>query len=95
MEALCTRLRDQDELNPCIEEIRKMIEIKAAICEWADERTPCCGPSPQIWLNGEVKTLEAVLSNLEHGNTDQAILLLNEYSKMLPAQQGLPIERIQ
>ncbi len=94
IEALCARLRDENELNSCIEEVRKMTEIKAAICGWADERTPCCGPSPQIWLNGEVQTLEAILSNLEGGNTDQAIFLLDEYSKTLPKQHGLPIERI-
>ncbi len=86
IEALCARLRDENELNSCIEEVRKMTEIKAAICGWTDERTPCCGLSPQIWLNGEVQTLEAVLSNLERGNTNQAILLLNEYSKMLSEQ---------
>ncbi len=94
IEALCARLRDENELNSCIEEVRKMIDIKSAICNWADERTPCCGPSPQIWLNGEVQALEAVLSHVEARNINQAIFLLDEYSKTLPEQHGLPIERI-
>ncbi len=94
IEALCTRLRDWDEMNPCIEEVRKMIEIKMALCSWADERTPCCGPNPQMWLYGEAQTLETVLSNLKSGNIDQAILLLEKYSRSLPEQHGLPVERI-
>ena len=94
IEALCTRLQNRNEIDSCIKEVEKMAEIKAALCAWADERTPCCGPNPQIWLYGEAQTLEMVLSNLKAGNIDQAVLLLEEYGKTLHEQYGLSIERI-
>lgn len=81
--SLRERMLDPTELTSCIDEVRRMIEIKSALSWRADERSVCCGPALPMYLFGEVQTLEKVLQQLESGNINEAISLLNDYEALL------------
>lgn len=81
--SLRDRLRDPDKLSSCIEEVRRMVEIKSVLSWRADERMGCCGPGLPMYLFGEVQTLEMILIKLESGNIDEAISLLKDYEVTL------------
>lgn len=86
---LCSRLWDKGVMDSCVTEIQRMIEIKSAMCAWADERSTCCGTNVNVWLFGEVQLLENVLSNVNDGRIEEAVLLLEDYCNMLPEQRKL------
>jgi len=81
--SLRDRLRDPDKLSSCIEEVRRMVEIKSVLSWRADERSGCCAPGLPMYLYGEVQTLEMILIKLESGNIDEAISLLKDYEVTL------------
>jgi len=81
--SLRDRLRDPDCLSSCIEEVRKMVEIKSVLSWWADERSGCCGPGLPMYLYGELQTLERILNYLESGNIDEAVSLFKNYKEMI------------
>ncbi len=81
--SLRDRLRNPDNLSSCIEEVRKMVEIKSILSWQAEERSACCGPGLPMYLWGEVQTLEMILIELESGYIDEAISLLEDYEVIL------------
>ena len=81
--SLCSQLNDPENLSSCIEEVRKMIDIKSALCWRADERSGCCGPGMPLYLYGELQTLERTLQELESENISQAVSLLEHYEEMM------------
>ena len=81
--SLRVRLLDPDKLALCIDEVRRMIEIKSILSWRADARSGCCGPELPMYLFGEVQILEEVLQQLESGHIAEAISLLKDYEAML------------
>jgi hypothetical protein len=81
--SLRDRLSESDNLPSCIEEVRKMAEIKSVLFWQADERSSCCGPGMPMHLYGELQTLERTLQKLEEGHIDEAIALLEDYESMI------------
>ncbi len=84
VQSLQARLTDSSQLNSCIEEVRRMIEIKSGLCWRADARASCCGPDVSLHLYGEFQCLERILRNLESGNISKATVLLEDYEKRIP-----------
>ena len=83
VQSLRSRVNDQENLPSCIEEVRRMIDIKSALCLQANERSGCCGPGMPMSLFGEVQILERILQKLEDGHTEEAIALLEDYQTMI------------
>ena len=81
--SLRDRLRDPEKLSSCINEVRKMIEIKSVLSWRANARSGCCGLELPMYLFGELQILEKTLRQLELGNISEAISLLKDYEYLL------------
>ena len=77
------RLSDPAQIPSCIEEVRKMIEIKSVLSWRAEVSEACCGAELSMCLFNEVQNLEEALQYLESGNIDEATILLEEYEAQI------------
>ena len=84
VKSLRAKLTDSDQMESAIRELRRMIEIKSALCWRAEARASCCGPGISFSLDTERQTLEEALQELESGNIGKANALLEVYEKMIP-----------
>jgi len=82
VENLVFTLKENAKLEQCRHEVRRMLEIKAALLWWA-ESGKCCSWQPGASLAGEVRVLEDILAALEEGNISQASSLLGDYAAQL------------
>ncbi len=84
IQKLRAKLTDTSRIDSCIEEVRRMIDIKSGLCWRADARASCCcGPDISLYLNGELQLLEAIFLNLESGNISKAASSLKEYETIM------------
>lgn len=81
--ALRAKIKNSPDLRPCIEEVRKMIEIKSAHLWRASAGSCCFGPEFARAIDAEVQILENTLRYLESGNVTESVLLLEEYEKLM------------
>ena len=80
IEILKERLGDLGEASQCLEDVKKMLEIKEALLWRADVGTCCAGPYLPARLYGEVQLLEATLQALEEGDGTRAALLFEDFA---------------
>ena len=81
--ALIGRLGESGKLDSCIEEVKRMLDIKSALCWRADAGGCCAGRGLAVQLEDEVKILEKALNALEAGNVSEGISLLSAYEKII------------
>ena len=80
IEALREILGDAQQANHCLEDVKKMLEIKQALLWRADVGTCCAGPGLPARLFGEVQLLESTLQALEEGDNTRAALLFEDFA---------------
>ena len=80
IEALKERLSEPGEASQCLEDVKKMLEIKEALLWRADVGTCCAGPGLPARLFGEVQLLESTLQALEEGDNTKAALLFEDFA---------------
>ncbi|MGV8075593.1 MAG: hypothetical protein AB2L11_13685 [Syntrophobacteraceae bacterium] len=74
------RLCDPLKTGECLEDVRKMLEIKEASL-WRASVGPCCvEPGLATCLSTEVQLLEAVVKAILEGDTSSASSLLGEFA---------------
>ena len=84
VEALKERVKNPSEVSQCQEELKKMLEIKAAHLWRAEARTCCNMPwNIQCQLDWEVRLLEGALEALEEGDREKAAAMLGDYASRL------------
>ena len=86
VENLINRLENPGELEPCRDEVRRMLEIESELLWWA-ESGKCCAWQASANLAGKIQLLKDVLSTLEDGNLKQATPLLREYANQLQEEE--------
>ena len=81
---LIQKLTEPAKLDECRDEIKRMLEIKAALLCKAEPQ-PCCGSYEEIktCLTSETQILQEVLNALDEGNVTRAVSLLTEYKGYL------------
>jgi len=82
IEDLIHSLNDTAKLEPCQDEIKRMLEIKEELLWWA-QSGKCCRWQAGAYFTGRIQLLKDVLSALSEGNTTQASSLLREYASEL------------
>jgi len=82
IKSLKDRLNIPEERDACIEEVRKMLEIKSGLLWRADVAWCCVGTDMCNYLDAEVRTLEDILIALEKGNIVGGLLMLDAYESM-------------
>ena len=80
IESIRKRLHDADQARLCVEDVKKVLEIKETLYWRADVGTCCAGPALPIHLFGQVRLLEATLQALGEGDTDRAAALFDEFA---------------
>jgi len=83
VKALIDRLGDSSRIAPCIEEVKRMLEIKSTLLWRADAGSCCVGRELPLCLDGEVRMLENILHALEEDNVVEGISLLADYEKVI------------
>ena len=84
---LVDRLQKADELEACVDEVRKMVEIKSTLLWRADAACSCVGNGPATTLYMELSLLENALGSLEQGDIAAGTAQLREYLDVLPDQE--------
>jgi len=80
IEALKERLSDSGEASQCLEDVKKILEIKETLLWRAEVGTCCAGPYLPVRLFGEVQLLESTLQALEAGDNTRAALLFEDFA---------------
>jgi len=80
--ALRAAIKDSSDLRPCIDEVKKMIEIKSAHLWRASAGSCCFGPEFACAIDSELQILENTLRHLESGNVTESVALLEEYEEL-------------
>jgi len=81
--SLRDRLCNCGETEICIEEVKKMLEIKSTLLWRADYACGCVGSGPANSLYAEVQMLEDVLDAIECGDGMKAASILDEYVEIM------------
>ncbi len=79
VENLIQRLTAPNELEPCRDEVRRMLEIESELLWWA-ESGKCCKWEAKTHFEGRIQLLEDALKALNESNRAQASSLLKEYA---------------
>ena len=87
VENLINRLENSGELEPCQDEVRRMLEIESELLWWA-ESGKCCAWQASANLAGKIQLLKDVLNTLEEGNVKRATPLLREYANQLQEEEA-------
>lgn len=81
--SLRDRLGEGDESGWCLEQVRKILEIKEALL-WRADVGPCCaGPGLAPCLFEEVRLLEGTVRALEAGDFEGARWLFDDFASRL------------
>ncbi|MFA4837711.1 MAG: hypothetical protein WC749_16800 [Dehalococcoidia bacterium] len=83
VESLRDRLKNSGELGSCIEEVKRMLEIKSTLLWRADAACGCVGNGPANSLYVEVQLIENTLVALEQGDIIKGASLLDEYVRIV------------
>lgn len=83
IEILRERLGDPEEAGQCLQDVRKILEIKEVLL-WRAEVGPCCaGPGLAPRLFEEVRLLEATAQALEESDSRKASLLFEDFASRI------------
>lgn len=77
--ALKDKLFKPEQQQQCLEEIKRMIEIKQTLLWRADAAVACCGWPTIMRFTNEVQLLEGVLEAFQEQNIEKAAALLEDY----------------
>ncbi len=83
IESLKERLRDPGECRHCLEDLKKILEIKEALLWRADVGMCCAGPALPVRLFGQVELLKATVEALEEGDGAKAVSLFEDFASEL------------
>ena len=79
LKALRDKLDNPEQRQQCLEEIRRMVEIKQTLLWRADAAQACCGWATVVRFTHEVQLLEAVLDAFQEQQIEKAATLLEDY----------------
>ena len=80
IKTLKERLSDPDEAEQCLEDVKKVLEIKETLLWRAEVGSCCAGPGLAPRLFEEVRLLEATANALKEGNITKASLLFEDFA---------------
>ncbi len=67
----------------CLEEVKRMLEIKSTLLWRADAACGCVGTGPAHALYMEIQMLEDILGALEAGDIVRGVSLLEQYATVI------------
>jgi len=84
---LIGRLQKGSELEACIDEVKRMVQIKSTLLWRADAACSCVGNGPATTLFMELSLLENALDCLEQGDVAAGASLLREFLDLFPDEE--------